>query len=161
MCPMSATGTLHPTMGKGVLARVGRLLISGLLCVAAGACGVGGVPDHGWAATEDQLLSAIVSSTEYPPESIEVLASAALVNVSISDRKLARADDDSRERVANVVLTAVERTIADNSRLSAVEEVRIVIVHPAAAQGLLGSTHTEDVLEFKRGPDRQFYRDVL
>lgn|SRR6185312_5987731 len=161
MCSMSATGTVNPIMELGVLATIGRLLVLGMLCVATGACGVGGLEDHGWAVTENQLQTAIVSSTEYPPECIEVLASSALVNVSISDRKLARADDDARERVASAVLTAVEKSIAVNRRLAAVEEIRVVIVHPAEAGGLLSSTHSEDALEFKRGPDRRFYRDVL
>jgi hypothetical protein len=148
-------------MEIGVLASVPRLLILGMLCVAAGACGVAGVPDRDWTAAQDQLLSAIASSTGYPAGSIEVLASPARVNVSIRDRKLARADGDARERVADGVVTAVEESIAINARLAAVEEIRVVIVHPEEAHGLLSSTHTEDVMDFKKGPNRRFYRDVL
>src|SRR5579863_7663635 len=141
-------------MEIGVLASVPRLLILGMLCVAAGACGIAGVPDRGWTAAEDQLQSAIASSTGYPAGYIEVLASPARVNVSISDRKLARADGDSRERVADAVVTAVEESIAINARLAAVEEISVVIIHPEEAHGLLSSTHTEDVLDFKKGPNR-------
>lgn len=148
-------------MEIGVLASVPRLLILGMLCVAAGACGIAGVPDRGWTAAEDQLQSAIASSTGYPAGYIEVLASPARVKVSISDRKLARADGDSRERVADAVVTAVEESIAINARLAAVEEISVVIIHPEEAHGLLSSTHTEDVLDFKKGPNRRFYRDVL
>jgi hypothetical protein len=148
-------------MEIGVLASVRRLLILGLLCVATGACGVAGVPDRGWTVAEDQLQSAIASSTGYPVGSIEVLASPARVNVSISDRELVRADHATRERVANAVVAAVQLSMATNARLAAVEEIRVVIIHPEIAHGLLSSTHTEDVLDFRKGPNQQFYWDVL
>ena len=83
------------------------------------------------------------------------------MNVSISDRELARADHAVRERVANAVVAAVEESIATNARLATVEEIRVVIVHPQEAHGLLSSTHSEDVMDFRKGPNQQFYRDVL
>jgi hypothetical protein len=148
-------------MEIGVLASVPRLLILGVFCVAAGACGVTGVPDRGWTAAEDRLQSAIVSSTGYLPGSVEVLASPARVNVSISDRELARADHATRERVAKSVVAAVQVSMAANARLADVGEIRVVIVHPEIAHGLLSSTHAEDVMEFRKGPNQQFYWDVL
>jgi hypothetical protein len=144
-----------------VPASLRRLLIWGILCVVAGACGVPGVPDRGWTAAEDQLQSAIASSTDYPMGSIEVLASPARVNVSISDRELARADHAARERVAHAVVAAVEESIATNARFTTVEEIRVVFVHPAEAHGLLSSTHTEDVMDFRKGPNQRFYWNVL
>ena len=137
------------------------LLILGALCIALGGCGSPGIPDHGWTAVEDQLQRAIVSSTDYPPGSIEVLASPTRVHVSVSDRELARADHAARERAANALVAIVEQSIATNAQLATVEEIQVVIVHPEEAHGLLGSTHTEDVMDFKRGPDKQFCRDVL
>jgi hypothetical protein len=151
-------------MEISVLASLRRLLISGMLCAAASACGTGGasaVLDRGGTAALDQLQSAIVSSTNYPAGSIEVLVSPARVNVSISDRELARADHAVRERVAKAVVAAVEESIATNARLATVEEIRVVIVHPQEAHGLLSSTHSEDVMDFRKGPNQQFYRDVL
>lgn len=148
-------------MDISAIASFPRLLIVAMLCVAAGGCGGTGVSDRDWTAVEEQLQAAIASSTEYSPGSIEVLASSALVNVSIRDRKLARADVDARERVAGIVVTAVEESMTINARLAAVREIRVVIVHPEEAHGLLSSTHTEDVLDFKMGANRQFFRDVL
>ena len=107
------------------------------------------------------MQRAIVSSTDYPPGSIEVLASPTRVHVSVSDRELARADHAARERAANALVAIVEQSIATNAQLATVEEIQVVIVHPEEAHGLLGSTHTEDVMDFKRGPDKQFCRDVL
>jgi hypothetical protein len=144
-----------------VLVSVRRLLTVGMLCIAASACGASGVSDSDWTAVEDQLQSAIVSSTGYPAGSIEVLASRVRVNISISDRKLARADQDAREQMADTVVTAVEESIAVEARLAAIAEIRVVIVHPEEAHGLLSSTHTEDVMDFKKGSNQQFYRDVL
>jgi hypothetical protein len=59
------------------------------------------------------------------------------------------------------VATAVEESIAINARLAAVEEIRVVIIRPEEAHGLLSSTHAEDVMDFKKGPNQQYYRDVL
>lgn len=148
-------------MEFNVLARFRRLVFVGLLCIAAGACGVSGVPDSGWAAEEDQLQSAIASSTGYPAGNIEVLVNPAQVNVSISNPALARADRSTRERVANAVVAAVQLSMSTNTRLAAVVEIRLAIVHPEMAHGLLSSTHTEDVLDFKKGASQQFYWDVL
>jgi len=151
-------------MEISVLASLRRLLISGMLCAVASACGTGGAPavmDRGGTAAEDQLQRAIVFSTDYSAGSIEVLASPIRANVSISDRELARADHAVRERVANAVVAAVQESIATNARLPTVEEIRVVIVHPEEAHGLSSSTHTEDVMDFRKGPNQQFYWDVL
>lgn len=103
-----------------------KQLISGTLCVAASACGNGGVsalPDR---ATLDQLQSAIVSSTGYPAGSIEVLASPVHVRVSINDRELARADHAVRERAANAVVAKVE-------------EVGVIVCNTAVALVVTGT----------------------
>jgi O-acetyl-ADP-ribose deacetylase (regulator of RNase III) len=144
-----------------MFASLGRLPAAVMFCAAASACGGPAVPDQGWIAALDQLQTAIVSSTGYPAGSIEVLGSPVRVRVTISDRELARADEVTRERVANAVVSAAEDSIATNARLTAVNEIRVVIVHPEAVQGLLRSTHTEDVMEFRKGPNQHFYRDVL
>jgi hypothetical protein len=81
------------------------------------------------------------------------------LNVTISDRKLARADRDQRERVANAVVTAVEESISMNARLTKLDEIRVVMVHPEEGHGLFGSTHTEDVMEFRKGPNQRFFRE--
>lgn len=117
--------------------------------------------DRGWAAAEGQLQSAILSATRYPTGSAEVLGSAVYVHLAISDRTLAHAARAARELAANAVVVAVERSIATNPRLATSREVSVVTVHPEEAHGLLGSTHTEDVMGFTQGPNLKFYRDVL
>ena len=137
-----------------------RWSISAMLCVAA-ACGGPGASDPGWTAALDQLHVAIVSSTGYPAGSVEVTGSMGRLNVMISDRELARADRDVRERMANAVVNAVEESMVTNARLTNLDEIRVVMVHPEEGHGLLGSTHTEDVMEFRKGPNQEFFREVL
>jgi hypothetical protein len=159
MCSTSAGGTVRSIME--MFASLRRLAVAVVLCTAASACAGPAVPDHGWIAALDQLQTAIVSSTGYPAGSIEVLGSPIRVRVTISDRELARADQPARERVANAVISAAETSIATNARLTTINEMRVVIVHPEEGQGLLRGTHTEDVMEFRKGPNKHFYRDVL
>jgi hypothetical protein len=128
-----------------------------MLCVAA-ACGGPGASDPGWTAALDQLHGAIVSSTGYPAGSVEVTGSMDRVNVMISAGSL-RADRDVRERMANAVVNAVEQSMTTNARLTNLDEIRVVMVHPEG-HGLLG-THTEDVMEFRKGPNQRFFREVL
>jgi hypothetical protein len=144
-----------------MFANLRRLPVAVMLCAAVSACSGPAVADRGWIAALDELHTAIVSSTGYSAGSIEVLGGPVRVRVSISDRELARADQVTRERVANAVVSAAEASIATNARLMTVNEMRIVIVDPEAVQGLLRSTHTEDVREFRKGPNEHFYRDVL
>jgi hypothetical protein len=131
-----------------------------MLCIA-GACEGPGASDPGWTAALNQLHGAIVSSTGYPAGSVEVIGSMGRVNVMISDRELARADRGVREHVSDAVVIAVEESMTTNARLTNVDEIRVVIVHPEEGQGLLGSTHTEDVMEFRKGPNQRFFREVL
>jgi hypothetical protein len=144
-----------------VLAGVQRLLVVGMLCVQGNACGFSGTPASDRAAVEEQLQSAIVVSTGYPAGSIQVLASPIRVSVSISDSELARGGDDAREHIADTVVAAVEKSIAIEPRMATIAEIRVVIVHPEEGHGLLSSTHTEEAMEFKKGSNQQFHREVL
>lgn len=137
-----------------------RWSITAMLC-AASACGSPGVSDPGWTAALEQLHGAIVSSTGYPAGSVELIGSMGRVNVTISDRELARADRYVRERVADAVVIAVEESMTANARLTNVDEIRVVMVHPEEGHGLFGSTHTEEVMEFRKRPNQRFFREVL
>jgi hypothetical protein len=56
------------------------------------------------------------------------------------------------------VLATIERSIAQDPLLASVEEISVTIIHP---EGILHGTHSEDVVDFIRGPDHKFHRDVL
>ncbi len=144
-----------------MLAGVLRPVVVGVLCVLGNACGFSGTPAADRAAVEEQLQSAIVVSTGYPAGSIQVLASPIRVSVSIIDSRLARETSDARAHIADAVVAAVERSIASEPRMATVAEIRVVIVHPEEGHGLLSSTHTEEAMEFTKGSNQRFHRDVL
>ena len=87
------------------------------LAVVLSGCERDGPPpvvDPGWLARLEQVKTAISSSTGYPPSSIEVMSSPAHMRISISDTKLAQADQTARESAATAVIGAAERALVDN-----------------------------------------------
>ncbi|MBS0578201.1 MAG: hypothetical protein JSR36_02945 [Proteobacteria bacterium] len=132
-----------------------RVLIVGTLAAVLGGCGRGGPAqvDADWLAGVEEMRGAIASSTGFSPSSIEVMASAAHLRISISDARLAQADQAAREEAATGVMTAAERSLAKNSRFSSVQQLSVAIVHPGAAAS---DMHIEDVVDFRRGPDQRF-----
>ena len=125
------------------------------------ACGSPSVPSQSSRAALDQLQTEIASSTGYSRGSVDVTGNAVRVRVSISDHELARADRLNRERVISTVLATVEKSIAQDPLLATVDEISVPIIHPEEAHGIVQSTHSEDVVEFRKGPGQKFYRDVL
>ena len=60
--------------------------------------------------------------------------------------------------MVNAVVATVEQAIATDARLATVEEISVAVVHP---EGVLRNTHTEDVVNFRKGPNPRFQLDVL
>ncbi len=121
------------------------------------ACGAGGPSapaDPAWSTALDEVKGAIAAATGYPPGSIEILASAAHMRVSISDSRLAQADQTAREDAARAVVVAAEKVMASNARLASVQELSVAVIHPA--EGSSRGSHTEDVVDFRKGPNQRF-----
>ncbi len=140
-----------------------RFLMLGTLATVLSGCERGGpaaAVDAGWLAGLEQVKSAISSSTGYAPSSIEVMSSPAHMRISISDARLAQADQAAREAAATAVATAAERSLAENARFSSVQEMSVAIVHPAGAEGASANSHTEDVVDFRRGPSQHFSKHI-
>ncbi len=127
---------------------MGLLLLTGLA-----ACG-GGTPTGSTSSELVALQSVIAASTGYSSESIEILSSVAHLRISISDSKLAQADQVTRESTALAVVAAFEQTKASNPRFASVQEVSVAVVHPSedASHG----SHVEDVIDFRKGPNQRF-----
>jgi hypothetical protein len=51
-------------------------------------------------------------------------------------------------------VVAVEKSMALNARFASVEEVSVAIIHPA--EGSARGSHTEDVVDFRKGPNQRF-----
>jgi hypothetical protein len=50
--------------------------------------------------------------------------------------------------------------MATEARFAAVQEVSVAVIHPAGAQGSPTASHTEDVVDFRRGPNQRFSKHV-
>lgn len=133
-----------------------RALVLCMTLMSLTACGERGSvsADPSWLAALDAVKSAITASTGYPASSIELLASPVHIRVSISDSKLAQSDQATRENAATAVVLAVEKSMALNARFASVEEVSVAIIHPA--EGSARGSHTEDVVDFRKGPNQRF-----
>jgi hypothetical protein len=140
-----------------------RFLIVGTLATVLCGCGRGGpapAADAGWSEGLEQVKSGISSSTGYSPSSIEVMSSAAHMRISISDTRLAQADQAAREAAATAIVAAAERSLAENARFSSVQEMSVAIVHSAGAEGAPAESHTEDVVDFRRGTNQHFSKHI-
>lgn len=135
-----------------------RVLLLGALSAALSACGSSGPSarvDPGTAASLQTVKSAIAASTGYSPDSLEILSSAAHLRISISDSKLAQADQAARESVATAVLAAAEQSMAADARFASIQQISVAVIHPLAE-----GSHTEDVVDFRRGPSQRFSKHI-
>lgn len=142
--------------------KLAKVFILGMLSVALSACDSSGPTarvDPETAASLQNVKSAIAASTGYSPDSLEILSSAAHLRISISDSKLAEADQAARETVATAVLAATERTMAADARFASIQQVSVAVIHPVA-EGSSGRSHTEDVVDFRRGPSQRFSKHI-
>jgi hypothetical protein len=133
------------------------MFILGIAAAAVSACTGGGpstAADPAWAMGLDQIKATIAVSTGYSADSIELLASQVHIRVSIRDANLAQAEQAAREAAAMAVVAAAEKALASNARFASVEEVSVAIVHPAEGPGR--GSHTEDVMDFRKGPNQRF-----
>ena len=143
--------------------RLCGLVMAGMIFGLLSGCGVGGpapTVDPGWSAALEQLTSAIAASSGYSPASIEILASPAHLRISISNAELAQAEQSARESAATAIVLLVEQSMAKEARFAGVQEVSVAVIHPAGAQGSSPASHTEDVVDFRRGPDQRFSKHI-
>ncbi len=138
-----------------------RKLIPLLVALGVGmaACSSGDHPPAGavqFTAHLEQMSHSIAGSTGYPNESIELTGSRFRLAVSIIDAKLASMDDAARTaRVAGVV-AAVENLLPTYPEFSELQAISIAIIHPSSPDASPKEWHTEDVLEYRRGPSQRF-----
>ncbi|HYL01544.1 MAG TPA: hypothetical protein VEU78_10125 [Steroidobacteraceae bacterium] len=139
------------------IVNLASLLAPGIVFMSLAACGGAGPSlsaDPGWAAALDELKGTVSASTGYPAAAIKLLASPAHVRVSISDSRLAQADQATRENAATAVVAALEKSMASNTRFASVVAVSVAIIH--APEGSARGSHVEDVVDFRKGPNQRF-----
>lgn len=145
------------------IVRLCRLLIIAALVGLLSDCGAGGsapAADPGWTAALEQMKSSIAAATGYSQASIEILASPAHLRISISDAALAQRDQAAREDAASAVVAAAEQSMAKEARFASVQEMSVAVIHLAGAQGSSTASHTEDVVDFRRGPSQRFSKHI-
>ena len=140
-----------------------RLLSCVIVFSAVAACGERGPntsSDPQWTATLEGVTASVAAATGYPVNAIDVTASSAHVRVSISNSTLAETDQMGRENAASVVAAAVETALASHKELAGVQVISVAIIHPASTGQTASSAHTEDVLEFRKGPNQRFSHHI-
>jgi len=108
----------------------------------------------------EQIKSAVAAAAGYSREAIDVTASPFHVRISVVDAKLAQADQMTRENSANVIVSAAEGVLSQQGRFASIQVISVAIIHPAQADGTAAETHTEDVLEFRKGPNQRFAHHI-
>lgn len=116
-------------------------------------------PDPETAGSLQRMRSAIATATGYSADSLEILIGPGHLRISISDRKLAEADQAARESIATRVLAAAEQSMAADARFGSIQQISVAIVHPAG-EGAIAFSHTEDVVDFRRAPSQRFSKHV-
>jgi hypothetical protein len=112
--------------------------------------------DRLWSKSRTLLLPA----RDIPREAIDVTASPVHVRISVLDDKLAQADQMTRENSANAIVSAAEGVLAQQGQFASVQVISVAIIHPAQPAGAAAETHTEDVLEFRKGPNQRFAHHI-
>ena len=142
--------------------RFGRLLIFTFLAAAIAGCSSGrpsSSPSR-WAASLEQIRSAVSAAGGYSPEAVEVTASPTLLHIAISDATLAQADQVTRGSSANAFVAAAESILSQQEFFASVQAIDVAIMHAGQAEGSPAQTHTEDVLEFRKGPNKRFAHHI-
>jgi hypothetical protein len=153
-------GMAHPAYWQEVSSMSANTTIVGILATltAAAMASCGGLPAPVAGLTDSHLqgiAGSVAKATGYPLDLIEVTGSRSRVRLVISDSRLATAGQAEREQMARSVVVAVERRMDACEPCAAIEALSVAIVHapPQAARSIW---HVEDVVEFRRGPDRRF-----
>jgi hypothetical protein len=98
------------------------------------------------------VTDAVVASSGYAKDVVEVTGSRVRLRIEIADAALATADQATRETKAVDVVGAAERAMAVQPELAGVQAVSVAILHGTGA----GGWHVEDVLDFRKSPNGHF-----
>jgi hypothetical protein len=106
------------------------------------------------------VKSAIASTMGYSKDALELLASPAHLRIVVSDNMLAHSNQMDRENAANTIMTAAEQAMGSHPQFATVQVISVAIIHTSQMEGADRGSHTEDVLEFRRGPNQRFAHHI-
>lgn len=140
---------------------VRRLLLTAVVAGSLVSCGTGTPSTNsGQVATPDlqAITESIAGAAHYPVNTIEITSSPVRFRISILDAQLAVSGDGARNAAAAALVAASEQVLASHPEFSKLEAISVAIVHGnATADGTVGKDwHTEDVVEFRKGPNQRF-----
>lgn len=113
-----------------------------------------------WAAGLDRVKSAIAASAGYSGDVLDVTASPTHLRIFVSDAKLSQSDQITRENTASTIVSAAESALSEQAQFVSVQVISVAIIHPAQNAGTAGDSHTEDVLEFRKGSNGRFAHHI-
>ena len=111
---------------------VRRLLAIAAVTALAASCGSG--PDSRAPFTPDiQTISdAIATAAKYPKSEVELTSSQVRLQISVSDAKLATADETTRNSEASAIVAATEQILASHPEYAKLQAISVAIIHPSA-----------------------------
>ncbi len=134
-----------------------------IVAIGATACSGGGPPAPAspeWTNALEQVRGAVVSTAGYSPETVDITASPVHLRIFIKDTTLSQSDQATREGTAKAVAAAAETAMSAKDSFASIQVISIAIIHPGAADVGPAGTHTEDVIEFRKGPDQRFTHHI-
>ncbi len=108
----------------------------------------------------DSISAVIAKATGYPQDHLEVSGNRTYLHISIFDATLMDADTTTLEKAATAVVAAAEPVVAAHTEFSSVAVISVGIRHPSGLSPPIREWHSENVLEFHRGPDQRFVMHV-
>ena len=126
-------------------------------------CGMGGspsAPDPTFTADIQRISDAIATATKYPPGEVELTSSAVRLRIAVSDSTLASAAAAIRTNEATAIVVAAEHILASHPEYGKLQAISVAILHPVIDDSARKEWHTEDVIEFRKGPDQRFVMHI-
>jgi len=108
----------------------------------------------------ESIGAAIASATGNPPDHIHVAGNRTYVHISIFDPQLMEADAARIQAAATAAVAAAEPALAAHLEFASVQAISVGIHHPSGFGPPVRAWHSEDVVDFHRGPDRHFVMDA-
>jgi hypothetical protein len=108
----------------------------------------------------EDIRGSIAAATGYPKDALELLTSPVHLRISVSDSKLAQSNQMDRENAATAIVTAAEQSLSSHPQLSTIQVISVAIIHTVQVEGSDRDSHTEDVLEFRKGPNQRFSHHI-
>ncbi|MEP7243012.1 MAG: hypothetical protein ABI885_04930 [Gammaproteobacteria bacterium] len=136
-----------------------RAFVLTVLSAALASCSSGGPAapaDSELVGALPSARQAIATATGYSSDAIELMASRVHLRILVSDAKLSGSDQAARENSAAAIVVAAENALASRAGFSSVQVISVAIIHPAQSDGSSRDSHTEDVLEFRKGANQRF-----